>query len=507
MSAIQRIGDTNPPKLIETLRIGAVSVLSVLIALSAAADGTATKASNIKSLIMLMVSGSMASYALIDAVKPDNEKDARKALNLVKAEADVIVAEATEYWARLNPSAFTRGELPSDAFIDTFARNLVQEEGDLLALPGGEVVAFEPETLVKPEPEYEEIEVTQITPKLERQVVQHTSKLSFGSNDKLWLDTLINPSVLLVYGADGSGKTSLAVDLIKRRNAQGHQCIALDPHGEPDKWPNCEVIGHGLAFDKVEQAIDKLQSVIKDRYEQIGTGEVKPCQFPPITFVCEELTDWSGSVSNADLLIRKAGNYRKVNVCLLLVSHGDKLNQIGAPKGFANVADNVLTKLQLFSKPSPSGKPVPAMKGTLTRPSGKPEQVTVPKFDTTVKVPQKTAQTFTEELPKVERYSNASQGFEYTEPHILELLEQRQDFKAVVTYCVNAGGKLDALSIVNEAKSDTTLQTEDGVSFNSDMIRNRFKFLVQYYPRSFELLDNGLSLKVLDPCLLTLTDA
>jgi hypothetical protein len=98
MSAIQRIGDPNPPKLIETLRIGAVTVLSILISLSAAADSTATKASNIKSLIMLMVSGSMASYALLDAVKPDKEKDARKALNLVKAEADVIVAEATEYW-------------------------------------------------------------------------------------------------------------------------------------------------------------------------------------------------------------------------------------------------------------------------------------------------------------------------------------------------------------------------------------------------------------------------
>jgi GTPase SAR1 family protein len=506
VSAIQRIGDTNPPKLIETLRIGAVSVLSVLIALSAAADGTATKASNIKSLIMLMVSSSMASYALLDAVKPDNEKDARKALNLVKAEADVIVAEATEYWARMNPSAFTRGELPSDAFIDTFARNLVQEEGDLLALPSSEVAAFEPETLMQPELEYEEIKVAQ-TPKLERQTIQHTSKVSFSGNQESWLDTLINPSVLLIYGADGSGKTSLAVELIKRRNAQGHQCIALDPHGEPDKWPDCEVIGHGLAFDKVEQAIDKLQIVIKDRYEQIGTGEVKPCQFPPITFVCEELTDWSGSVSNADLLIRKAGNYRKVNVCLLLVSHGDKLSQIGAPKGFANVADNVLTKLQLFSKPSPSGKPVPAMKGTLTRPSGKPEQVIVPKFDTTVKVPQKSAQTFTEELPKVERYSNANQGFEYTEPHILELLKQRQDFKAVITYCVNAGGKLDALSIANEAKSNTALQTENGVSFNSDMVRNRFKFLVKYYPRSFELLDNGLSLRVLDPCLLAPTDA
>jgi hypothetical protein len=210
--------------------------------------------------------------------------------------------------------------------------------------------------------------------------IAHQSFSLQSEPDDAWLDRLIAPSVLLVFGGDGSGKTSMALELLRRRQNAGHQVIALDPHASPDKWPGCDVVGAGLNFPKIERAIDSLMSLIKQRYEQIGSGEIAPCGFPPITFVCEELTDWKASVSNAALLILKAGDYRKVNIHLLMVSHGDSLGQIGAPDGSSEVVKNCFTKLRLYSQPGSDGRPIPAMKGEMAYPLQAPIAVSVPRF-------------------------------------------------------------------------------------------------------------------------------
>jgi hypothetical protein len=525
MSAIQRIGDPYPPKLIETLRIGAGTVLSILISLSAAADSTATKASNIKSLIMLMVSGSMASYALLDAVKPDKEKDARKALNLVKAEADVIVAEATEYWARMNPSAFTRGELPSDTFIDAFARNLVQEEGDVLALPSSEVEAFEPSVVFNPS--VLEVQSTRSNPSIPEvqsplsnrsdiKPTYHEDNFSFTDTGSEfdWIQRLISPSALLIFGGDGSGKTTFTLDVIRQRQDKGHRTIALDPHAHPGKWPGCEVIGGGLGFPEIKKTIANLQILIHQRYSKIQTGDVKPCGFQPITLVCEEMTDWVSSVDNAELLILKMGDYRKVNLHLIMVAHGDTMSQIAAPQGSNEVIKNCLTKLRLFSKPGKNGEPVPAFKGQFKPPLQNSVDVEIPQVtpitskerpEILPKVSKVIEYAATSELPIVNHQTFES-GFEYTDPNIFELLEQHLEFKAMVEGCLNAGGKQNVLALVTQAKTDERLK-RNGKSFNSDDIRLRFKFLQRHYPKSFELADNDLSLKVVDPGLLNLTDA
>jgi len=210
--------------------------------------------------------------------------------------------------------------------------------------------------------------------------VSHQSFTLDRDPDDAWLDRLIAPSVLLVFGGDGSGKTSMALELLRRRQNAGHQTIALDPHASPDKWPGCDVVGAGLNFLKIESAIDSLMAIIKSRYEQIGSGEIAPCGFPPITFVLEEMTDWKASVSNAALLILKAGDYRKVNVHLLMVSHGDSLGQIGAPDGSSEVVKNVFTKLRLYSKPGDGGQPIPALRGELQYPLQAVQAVQVPKL-------------------------------------------------------------------------------------------------------------------------------
>jgi hypothetical protein len=224
-------------------------------------------------------------------------------------------------------------------------------------------------------------------PPIAQTPIAHQSFTLQSEPDDAWLDRLVAPSVLLVFGGDGSGKTSMALELLRRRQRAGHQVIALDPHAHPAKWPGCEVIGGGLNFGQIEAAIGQLQRLREQRYEQIRSGAIEPCKFPPITFVMEELTDWKSEVSNVDLLILKAGDYRKANIHLLMVTHGDSMSQIGAPTGSNEIIKNCVTKLRLFSKPGADGKPIPAFKGELAYPLQAPIAVSVPRFTTTAQTP------------------------------------------------------------------------------------------------------------------------
>jgi hypothetical protein len=549
-SAIEKVGSIHQPKLIEKLRVGSLIGLATILSFAAASDPTPTLERNIKSLAMVTVAFGLSSAALLDAIKPDKDKEARRTIELVKQEADVIVAEATEYYARLHPTKFVNGHRPSDSFIENFARNLIEQEGDFLALPQADTVEFNPELQLQ---QYEEIEVNDAFDSLSEsfvnpiesggsinanlptslggvtKAVQHQSFVIPEEKEDDWLDRLIAPSVLLIFGGDGSGKTSMALELLRRRKEYGHQLIAFDPHAHPNKWPDCQVVGDGLNFNKINASITQLQSIIKTRYEQIGSGEVAPCQFPPITFVMEEMTDWKSQVPNADLLITKAGDYRKINIHLVLVAHGDTMNQIGAPKGSNEVIKNCVTKLRLFSKPSREGNPIPAMRGELAFPLSNPVSVKVPKFNhaipsETVVSPNITESTFNEDLNdsamvqndslfrddslfRAKRFQHPTLEFSYTEPPILEFLDLRPDLKAIVSLVVKNNGILDARTIRQRANSNSALKDNEGSAIDTDTIRERFIELKENYPGSFELHNQGNSLTVKDPVLFQMVNA
>lgn len=528
-SAIEKVGAVHQPKLNETLRIGASIATSLILSFAAVSDPTPTVARNVKSLAMLMVSMGISGVALLDAIKPDKDKEARKTIELVKHEADVIVAEATEYFARLHPTQFVNGVRPSDSFIESFARNLIEQEGDLLALPQSESIEFNPSiTELETTKEFEYVETVKptvsqstIRPTVSLPIESHKSFVIPKERDDEWLDRLIAPSVLLVFGGDGSGKTSMALELLRRRKLAGHQLVAFDPHAHPNKWPDCDVVGSGLNFLKIEQSIESLQTLIKTRYEQIGKGQIAPCQFPPITFVMEEMTDWQSSVPNAGLLILKAGDYRKANIHLILVAHGDSMSQIGAPSGSNEVIKNCVTKLRLFSKPGSNGNPIPAMRGELTFPLSQTISVKIPKL-TPVQINHQveseptvspveldqTSLTTTKGhgLVKAQRFQHPTLDFSYTEPPILEFLEVRPDLKAIVSLVCKNQGCLDARTIRQRANSNSALQF-NGVALATDEIRNRFIELKDSYPGSFELHNQGNSLTVKDPILFSMVNA
>lgn len=224
----------------------------------------------------------------------------------------------------------------------------------------------------------------------------------FSEPEDAWIDRLIAPSSLLVFGGDGSGKTTFALELLRRREKAGHSRIALDPHSHPGKWPGCKVVGGGLKFSEIAVEIDKLQKLIKYRYEKISAGEVKPGEFPPVTVVCEEMTVWKALVGNSGLLIWKMGDYRKANIHLLMVAHGNTMSQIGAPDGSHEVIKNCMTQVRLLSRPDSDGRPVPAMKGSVQYPLQEWLSVTVPEFAPVETPPDDTYAIFKARVKKLQ---------------------------------------------------------------------------------------------------------
>ena len=193
-----------------------------------------------------------------------------------------------------------------------------------------------------------------------------------------WIDELVTYPTVLVFGAPGSGKTSFALHLIHQRLKLGHTVIALDPHNKIGKWGNCKVIGGGRNHRAIAQFISQVESeIINPRYQDYEQGQE---DFPPITIVTEELTNWAINVEGSEKLIEFIPDYRKINVNLLMVAHSNTLGALGGKAGFKKVLESSMMQLELLAKPSkdPKKRVEPAMLGWLWGPQLPKSQVEIP---------------------------------------------------------------------------------------------------------------------------------
>lgn len=215
-----------------------------------------------------------------------------------------------------------------------------------------------------------------------KQKRSQTTKLLSDGKEHAWMRSLLNPSALLIFGGDGSGKSTFAQEMRKRRLKAGHDITVLDPHGKRSKWPGCKVIGSGLNYDAITAEITKFREEVKLRHKAVADDLAEEGDFEHYTLVCEEMTNWATNVAGAAELLKNIGDYRKVNCHLLIVSHGDCMGQLGNVKGFAKTLSTCLTKLELLSKPGEDGDPIPAGLGRL-KPVGSESwlNVNIPKLD------------------------------------------------------------------------------------------------------------------------------
>lgn len=188
-----------------------------------------------------------------------------------------------------------------------------------------------------------------------------------------WWPLLRNYPSVLIWGPQGSGKTTAANRLVIERLQAGHQVRVADPHWAKGDWnyPGVEVVGAGMDYDAIDGAIAWYAQTVKERYEQRAQGKK---DFAPITFVAEEFTNWGNRCQAAAAFLSVAlSDTRKVAMSALFISHGRSLDCVGGGKGLAQTRDDSMLELKLLATPDPNAPNGvrPSFLGELKRPATK----------------------------------------------------------------------------------------------------------------------------------------
>ena len=180
--------------------------------------------------------------------------------------------------------------------------------------------------------------------------------------------TLTNYPSVLIFGAQGSGKTTFAETEIQRRLNAGHKVLALDPHAKYGGWKGCEVVGAGMAYEDIDRKLGWFASEVKRRYELIAK-QPDP-KFQPLTIVCDEFTNWAGRCENSgDFFQAAVSDIRKAEMFVLIVSHTRTLAGLGDAKGMAKLRDEALLEIELLGQLDPStGRAVPRFEALIKLP-------------------------------------------------------------------------------------------------------------------------------------------
>lgn len=135
---------------------------------------------------------------------------------------------------------------------------------------------------------------------------------------------------ILIVGGPGSGKTVLQNMLVRLRMQGGSEIQVVDPHNYPGKW-SVPVIGSGGNYDEIGVALTAAESLLKQRNEQLSSGEVREGKFPRVTLVGDEWRNITRRVPDAGRVLgHLLTEGRKFGVCVIAGSHNDTNAAIGS---------------------------------------------------------------------------------------------------------------------------------------------------------------------------------
>ncbi len=183
-----------------------------------------------------------------------------------------------------------------------------------------------------------------------------------------WTGDLMGYPSILLYGAQGAGKTSTAAWLIRERINAGHQVKVLDPHREYGQWDGLECVGDGMDYDAINDELKAFTDEIKARYKaRAKTPNYNP---PKLTLVCDEFTQWAKKCSHAAVFFEESlTDIRKINLHVLFISHARTLTGLGGSSGLAATRDAGLLELELEAQVDPvTKKASPKLLGWLKYP-------------------------------------------------------------------------------------------------------------------------------------------
>ncbi|WP_088893168.1 ATP-binding protein [Leptolyngbya ohadii] len=193
----------------------------------------------------------------------------------------------------------------------------------------------------------------------------------------LWFKDLIHYPAVLIFGAQGAGKTSFASYLLRCRHKAGHKIGILDPHRAYGQWKGLEVIGEGMDYAAIDEAMKQFEEEVKAAYlDRANNPNFKPSKD---TLLAEEMTNWADRCKWSGQFLKTAlSDIRKIGKCVLFVSHDRTLLSLGGAKGVSGARDAGMLELELLAKVDPeTGEPVPALKGRLKYPGKDPIEVAI----------------------------------------------------------------------------------------------------------------------------------
>lgn len=198
------------------------------------------------------------------------------------------------------------------------------------------------------------------------------------------LNRLDEYPTILIHGPQGSGKTSLAAQMVRRRLENGHIVQILDPHKRAGQWEGLECFGAGMDYAAIDQKLQWFHQEIESRYKQIA---IDPTFDPPnITLACDEFTNWANRCRHAaDFFMAACTDIRKINLGVIFISHNRTLQALGNAQGMAAVRDSGLAEIELLvNVDSDTGKASPKFEGLLKMPGqplDKRQTIKIPQVD------------------------------------------------------------------------------------------------------------------------------
>lgn len=189
-----------------------------------------------------------------------------------------------------------------------------------------------------------------------------------SSSEYAWSNDLLGYPSVLVWGPQGSGKTSFAEWLVSERLKLGHEIIICDPHREYGQWDGLKVVGDGMDYEAIDKELIAFTTKIKERYKQ--RAKTKNYNPVPITIICDEFTSWSDRCEGAaDFMAECLTDIRKVNMHALFIAHAKTNAATGGKKGMSKTKEAGLLELELEAKVNPqTRKASPKLKGKLRYP-------------------------------------------------------------------------------------------------------------------------------------------
>ena len=142
----------------------------------------------------------------------------------------------------------------------------------------------------------------------------------------------------LLVGMTKSGKSTLATGFLKQRALGGDKILIIDPHAEPDTWPEgLSVAGAGRDYAAVEQVLQALLTEMDRRFKLRTKGKKN---WQPVTIFLDEWPSISRECESAKtFLVTLSCEARKVDMRLVILSQSSRVESLGL-KGVGDIREN-----------------------------------------------------------------------------------------------------------------------------------------------------------------------